>query len=102
MRATPFLMFQEGNAEEAMNFYVSLLPDAEIASIQRYGPEGPGAEGLVMQARFRIAGLNVMCASTVRSVMPLILRPASLSSSIAIPMKKLKGSARHCARKARY
>lgn len=60
MLATPFLMFQ-GNAEEAMRLYISLFPDSEIETIQRYGPEGPGAEGSVMEARFRVAGLTVRC-----------------------------------------
>ncbi len=40
----PFLMF-EGKAEEAMNFYVSLFPGAEILDIVRYSPGQPGAEG---------------------------------------------------------
>lgn len=38
----PFLMFQ-GQAEEAMNFYVSLFPDARIIDINRYGPGEAGA-----------------------------------------------------------
>src|SRR5687768_1921009 len=56
----PFLMF-EGNAEAAMNFYVSLFPGAEIASITRFGAEGPGAAGSVYQASFSVAGQTVMC-----------------------------------------
>ena len=39
--AAPFLMF-EGKAEEAFNFYVSVLPDSHIISIDRYGPGQPG------------------------------------------------------------
>ncbi|GIN41117.1 hypothetical protein J19TS1_40660 [Heyndrickxia oleronia] len=31
-----FLMFQE-NAEEAMNFYTSLIADSKITTITRYG-----------------------------------------------------------------
>ncbi len=61
MRATPFLMFQGGRAEEAMQFYVSLFEDGEIERIERFGPEGPGPEGSVMQAWFRVAGLSVRC-----------------------------------------
>jgi predicted 3-demethylubiquinone-9 3-methyltransferase (glyoxalase superfamily) len=57
---TPFLMF-EGKAEEAMSFYVSLIPGSEIISIARYGPEGPGAEGSVIQALFSVGGQRVMC-----------------------------------------
>lgn len=57
----PFLMFQGGNAEEAMNFYISLFDDGEIVEIVRWGKDGPGAEGSVMGATFRVAGQNVMC-----------------------------------------
>jgi predicted 3-demethylubiquinone-9 3-methyltransferase (glyoxalase superfamily) len=61
MRATPFPMFQGGKAEEAMRFYISLFDDGEIVDIKRYGPEGPGAEGTVYKAQFRLAGLDVLC-----------------------------------------
>lgn len=57
---TPFLMFQ-GNASEAMAFYVSLFPDAKIISDVRYGLGGRGAEGTVMKASFSIAGQTVLC-----------------------------------------
>ncbi|SMD16429.1 VOC family protein [Kibdelosporangium aridum] len=55
-----FLMF-EGKAEEAMSFYISLFDDAEIVSISRYGAEGPGKEGSVVQAIFTLAGQQYMC-----------------------------------------
>jgi len=57
---TTFLMF-EGKAEEAMNFYVGLFPDATIVDVKRYGPEGPGPEGSVMVARFRLCDQTFMC-----------------------------------------
>jgi predicted 3-demethylubiquinone-9 3-methyltransferase (glyoxalase superfamily) len=56
---TTFLMF-EGEAEEAMNFYVSLFPDSRITSITRYGPEGPGKEGSVYFATFTLNGKTYM------------------------------------------
>jgi predicted 3-demethylubiquinone-9 3-methyltransferase (glyoxalase superfamily) len=59
----PFLMF-EGRAEEAMNFYVSLFPDAEVLHVVRYGPNGPGAAGSVMKASFRIGNQSVMCTDS--------------------------------------
>jgi hypothetical protein len=43
---TPFLMF-EGKAEEAINFYVSLIPDSQIIDIKRYGPDGLGVSDLL-------------------------------------------------------
>ncbi len=57
---TPFLMFA-GDAEEAMNLYVSLFPNSEIIEIERYGPDGPGMDGDVLQARFSVAGQHVIC-----------------------------------------
>ena len=45
----PFLLF-EGKAEEAMNFYVSVIPDSRVIAIQRYGAGGRGPEGSVLLA----------------------------------------------------
>ncbi len=59
----PFLMFT-GKAEEAMKFYVSLIPESQIIDIHRYGPGGPGPEGSVMTAVFLVAGQKVMCSDS--------------------------------------
>jgi len=59
-KITPFLMF-EGRAEEAMKFYVSLFPQAEIVEIGRYDAKGPGKEGSVKRAKFRLAGQALTC-----------------------------------------
>ncbi|AVV44690.1 VOC family protein [Streptomyces sp. ID05-04B] len=59
-KITTFLMF-EGNAEDAMTFYVSLFDDAEVIGISRYGAEGPGKEGSVQHATFSLAGEQFMC-----------------------------------------
>jgi predicted 3-demethylubiquinone-9 3-methyltransferase (glyoxalase superfamily) len=53
-------MFQ-GNAEEAMRFYVSLFPDGEVIAIKRYGSGEAGAEGSVWTASFSIGKLVVKC-----------------------------------------
>ncbi len=50
-----------GQAEEAMNFYVSLFDQAEVLSIQRYGPNEAGAEGSVKHATFSLDGQEFMC-----------------------------------------
>ena len=60
-KVTPFLMFQEGNAEEAMKFYVSIIEDSSIKSITRYGANEPGDEGTVMHATFSLKGQEFMC-----------------------------------------
>jgi predicted 3-demethylubiquinone-9 3-methyltransferase (glyoxalase superfamily) len=59
-KVQPFLMF-EGKAEEAMNFYVSLLPGSRIIDIKRYGPGEPGPEGSVMKASFSVGDQTILC-----------------------------------------
>ncbi|WP_010651565.1 VOC family protein [Oceanobacillus massiliensis] len=58
---TPFLMFQDGKAEEAMTFYTSLIEDSAITNIVRYGANESGDEGTVMQATFTLKGQEFMC-----------------------------------------
>lgn len=57
---TPFLMFQGGQAEAALDFYVATLPDSRIVSIERFGADGPGPEGTILRALAEIAGQRVM------------------------------------------
>lgn len=57
---TPCLMF-DGVAEEAMNLYASLFDDAEIVSIERYGPGEQGDEGTVKRADFILNGQRLIC-----------------------------------------
>ena len=60
MALTPFLMFT-GQAEEAVNFYVSVFPDAEVLDLERHGPNDSGQEGTVKGATFRIADQTLRC-----------------------------------------
>ena len=60
MTLTPFLMFV-GQAEEAMNLYVSVFPDAEILELERYGIGDSGKEGTVKRATLRIADEILRC-----------------------------------------
>ncbi len=55
----PALMFQNNNADEAINFYISLFADGKINAIERTGAEGPGKQGSVKRAHFTIAGQNI-------------------------------------------
>lgn len=54
-------MFQDGNAEEAMNFYISLFDNSKIVNITRYGANEAGQEGTVMHAVFSLNGQEYMC-----------------------------------------
>ncbi|MBO0961394.1 VOC family protein [Neobacillus sp. MM2021_6] len=60
-KVIPFLMFQDGKAEEAMNYYTSLIEDSEITSIARYGANEAGKEGTVFQATFSLKGQEFFC-----------------------------------------
>jgi predicted 3-demethylubiquinone-9 3-methyltransferase (glyoxalase superfamily) len=73
-RITTFLMF-DGNAEAAMNFYVSLFADSAIANISRYGDDEEGPSGTVRHALFSLNGQPFMCIdSSVRQ--PFTFTPA--------------------------
>ncbi len=54
-KITPFLWF-DNNAEEAMNFYVSIFKNSKVGTITRYGEAGPGPKGTVMSATFQLDG----------------------------------------------
>ena len=54
-KITPFLWF-DNNAEEAVNFYLSIFKDAKILSVSRYGDAGPGPAGSIMVIKFRLQG----------------------------------------------
>jgi predicted 3-demethylubiquinone-9 3-methyltransferase (glyoxalase superfamily) len=59
-KVKPFLMFQ-GQAEEAMTFYVSLFADGQITDVTRYRAGEAGPEGSIKTAGFSVGGQNVMC-----------------------------------------
>jgi len=54
-KITPFLWF-DNQAEEAMNFYVSVFKNSKVLGVSRYGDAGPGAKGSVMTASFELNG----------------------------------------------
>ncbi len=54
-KITPFLWF-DGNAEEAMNFYLSVFKNSKIINDGRDGEDGPGAKEPVMSVTFELEG----------------------------------------------
>ena len=56
-KITTFLWF-DNNAEEAVNFYTSLIPGSKITGITRNGDAGPGPKGSVLVIGFELAGQN--------------------------------------------
>ncbi|MGN6640706.1 MAG: VOC family protein [Mucilaginibacter sp.] len=56
-KITPFLWFDD-QAEEAMNFYISIFKDSKINRVARYGESGPGTPGTVMSVEFQLNGTD--------------------------------------------
>jgi predicted 3-demethylubiquinone-9 3-methyltransferase (glyoxalase superfamily) len=58
-KITTFLWFNN-NAEEAMNFYVSIFKNSKILNVSRYGEGGPGPKDTVMSGNFQLEGQQFM------------------------------------------
>ena len=58
-RITPHLWF-DNQAEEAINFYVSLFKDSKVLSVSRYEVDAPESPGTVVTATFQLAGREFM------------------------------------------
>jgi len=54
-KITTFLTFNN-QAEEAVNFYISIFPNSRILYINRYGEGAPVPAGTVMSAAFELEG----------------------------------------------
>jgi predicted 3-demethylubiquinone-9 3-methyltransferase (glyoxalase superfamily) len=54
-KITTFLWFNN-NAEEAMNFYVSIFKNSRVGRVTHYGDAGPGPKGSVMSVTFVLDG----------------------------------------------
>ncbi len=62
-RVTPLLMFsgdQRGNAEQALNQYMSIFGHSSLDGISRYGKNEPGPEGMVNHAQFKLGKQTFM------------------------------------------
>jgi predicted 3-demethylubiquinone-9 3-methyltransferase (glyoxalase superfamily) len=58
-KITPFLWFDD-NAEEAMNYYISIFKNSKVVSLSRYGEGSPRPAGTVMVATFELDGQELM------------------------------------------
>jgi predicted 3-demethylubiquinone-9 3-methyltransferase (glyoxalase superfamily) len=58
-KITPFLWFDH-QAEEAMNFYVSVFKNSKAGTVTRYGDGGPRPKGTVMSVTFELDGQQFM------------------------------------------
>jgi predicted 3-demethylubiquinone-9 3-methyltransferase (glyoxalase superfamily) len=58
-KITPFLWF-DNQAEEAINFYISIFKNSRIVDSSRYGEGGPAPAGQLMTATFVLDGQQFM------------------------------------------
>jgi len=58
-KITPFLWF-DNNAEEAMNFYISVFKNGKIRNVNRLPAGTPGPAGKVLTATFELHGQEFM------------------------------------------
>lgn len=54
-KITPFSWY-DNDAEEAVNYYVSIFRSSTITHIARYGDAGPGPKGSVMTIALQLEG----------------------------------------------
>lgn len=54
-KITPFLWF-DNNAEEAMNYYISIFKNSKVLTVTHYKEGGPMPAGTVMTAAFELDG----------------------------------------------
>ncbi|MDN4525999.1 VOC family protein [Fictibacillus sp. NE201] len=61
-KITPHLCFND-QAEEAVDFYVSIFKNSRVMNVTRYGQEEHGAEGQVRTVRFQIDGQELIATN---------------------------------------
>jgi predicted 3-demethylubiquinone-9 3-methyltransferase (glyoxalase superfamily) len=61
-KITPSFVFPN-NAEEVVNFYVSVFPDSKIISRQYYKDGQPGPAGLLAAISFELMGVHMVAAN---------------------------------------
>src|SRR5262245_25879547 len=54
-KITTFLWY-DGNAEQAVEHYLSIFPGSKVTQVSRWGKGGPAPEGSIMTIAFELAG----------------------------------------------
>ena len=62
--ARPFLMFQNGSAQAALDLYFATLPDSRMVRVERYSQGEPGPVGSIKVAVFTLCGREFMCSDS--------------------------------------
>ena len=58
-RVSPFLWYDD-QAEQAAQFYVSIIPNSRMLEVSRFAPDAPGQAAGVSRVRFELDGVEVM------------------------------------------
>ncbi len=61
---TPFLMFQGKKAQEAIDFYIDVIPDSKIEEVQHWGDMNPQFSDGIMMATVTIGGQKVVVSDS--------------------------------------
>jgi predicted 3-demethylubiquinone-9 3-methyltransferase (glyoxalase superfamily) len=59
-KIVPFLWYKDDKAEEAANYYVSIIRGAKITEILRAGKAGPGPVGSAITVSFTIGEMEIV------------------------------------------
>ncbi len=59
-KITPFLWYKDNKAEEAANYYVSIIRGSKITEILRAGKAGPGPVGSVITVSFTVGDQEIV------------------------------------------
>lgn len=62
--ARPFLMFQNGCAQAALDLYFGTLPDSRMVRVERYAQDEAGSAGSIKVAVFTLCGREFMCSDS--------------------------------------
>ncbi|WP_298577528.1 VOC family protein [uncultured Luteimonas sp.] len=62
--AKPFLMFQGGMAQRALDLYFATFPDSGMVNVARYAEGEPGPAGSIKLALFTLCGREFMCSDS--------------------------------------
>lgn len=64
-KITPFLLFN-GEAQSAMNFYISIFPNSQISIIEYHqSPKDLGRKNDILRASFLLNGQEFMCGDSL-------------------------------------
>jgi len=62
--ARPFLMFQNGCAQAALDLYFSTFPDSHMVRAEHYAQNDVGPPGSIKVAVFTLCGREYMCSDS--------------------------------------